>query len=311
MSRRPAASSTTRLRTLVFIVAVILLSPAFNRVSSGGEQDGQARTVPDLARAFEHTFSQILTPEEYELYKSRSPEEIKELDGELYRKINQNVGRWTDDWILWAARNLDRVPEARLERAMATASRIDRLARGYFEARGWSYRSLEVVFLPQRLFHDAHNRSSKIQGVFIPFYPDVFFSTVDPAAPLELILVHENIHYNKRGPSLGHPLNEGITETSARHIVRLHELLPGKVLRNFQAYPRERELVETIVQGIMDKTGADHDAALDLLLAAYLTGEQTELERIFGLDPWTRVIQLAISEGKWHKLQRGVEEALE
>jgi len=296
---------------LVLIVAAVLLSPASTRLSSSGEQDGQARTVPDLARAFEHTFSQILTPEEYELFTSRTPEEIKEIDGELYRKINQNVGRWTDDWILWAARNLDTVPEARLERAMATASRIDRLTRDYFEARGWSYRSLEVVFLPQRLFHDTHNRRAKIQGVFIPFYPEVFFSTVDPAAPLELILVHENIHYNKRGPSLGLPLNEGITETSARHIVRLHELLPGKVLRNFQAYPRERELVETIVQGITSRTGVDHDAALDLLLEAYLTGEQSGMERVFGTDSWTHVIEASRSEKKWHRLRRCVEEALE
>lgn len=310
MAGQATASSTARLGTRILVLAAILLSPAFLRDSAGGEQDGQARTVPDLARAFSHTFSQILTPEEYELYGSLTPEEIKEIDRELYRKISQNVSRWTDDWVLWAARNLDRVPETRLEGAMATARRIDQLTRSYFEDRDWGYRSLEVVFLPQRLFHDSHDRGSKIQGVFIPFYPDVFFSTVDPAAPLELILVHENIHYNKRGPSLGHPLTEGITETSARHIVRLHELLPGKILRNVQAYPRERELVDAIVRQIMDKTGVEHDAALDLLLAAYLTGEQSEMERIFGADSWERVLQLSRSERKWHKLRNGVDEAL-
>jgi hypothetical protein len=296
---------------LIFVILAVLLSPALTRDSVGGGRDGQARTIPDLARAFSHTFSQILTPEEYELYTSRTPEEIRAIDNELYRKINQNVGRWTDDWILWAARNLDTVPEKRLQKAMATASRIDGLARSYFEGRGWSYRSLRVVFLPQRLFHDARDRESRIRGVFIPFYPEVFFSTVDPSAPLELVILHENIHYNKRGRSLGRPLNEGITETAARHIVILHELLPSRVLRDLEVYPRERKLVETIVREIMAETGSDHDAALDLLLAAYLTGDQSEMERIFGEDSWTRVIELSRSERKWHKLRSGVEAVLD
>ena len=87
--------------------------------------------------------------------------------------------------------------------------------------------------------------------------------------------------------------------------------MPAHELREARTYPRERSLIDEIVERIAGETGLERDAALDLLVTAYLSGEQSEMERIFGTDSWTHVPPASRSERKWHKLRRCVEEALE
>jgi uncharacterized protein (DUF2267 family) len=282
-------------------------------------EDAQAKTLPDLVSAFDYTFRQILTPEEYELFRTKLPEEIAQASPDLYEKIRQNVKRWTDDWIKTVPAQFESLPEERLAEAVAAAHRIDALLRRHFEVRSWPYRSMRVVFLPQRMFH-VPTRIARdpttafgyedIKGMFIPFYPEVFFTTVQPSSPTSLVLVHESLHYNAKDTRLGRRLCEGITEAAARRIARDNGLVSDRELREFSAYVEERDLVEVIQRGIVDRTARAPADALDLLVTCYITGDHAGLRQIFGAEAWDRLVDLSRDHKTWHQLESGVKQTV-
>ena len=259
-----------------------------------------ARNLPELTASFAFTFDGILTEEEKAVVNYRDPVGMRETHPELYEKISQNVQRWTEAWIEYATEKLETVPEERVERAQQSAENVDGLLANYFAKREWPYRKLRVVFLPQRLLHDERNRGMKMLGMFIPFYPDVFFSTVAPFAPLELILVHESLHYNADNGRYGTPLLEGITDVGARHLVVKYDLLSRTKLRNTKTYVRERTLVELICSRLAQETGITEEKALETMLEAYVTGDDGRLADAFGKHTWDAVVELSRTR-KWRK----------
>lgn len=265
-------------------------------------------TIHDLIRAFDLLFEDMLTPEERQLTASLSPEEIERRHPVVYQKIRQNVKHWTDRWVLKVSDKLDKVPTKRLESGMQALERVDRVLRPYFEVNDWPYHKLQVVFLPQRILFDAETGQTT-SGLFIPFYPEVFFATIDPNTPTEWVLLHESIHYNKTGRRLSRQLTEGITETLTRELGERHDLVTPKALRKHRVYPKERKLVGVILDAIMERTNCDRVEALNMLAAAYLTGNQAEMHAIFGVEPWEHVLGLSWS-GDSEKTIRGVRETI-
>ena len=136
-------------------------------------------------------------------------------------------------------------------------------------------------------------------GMFIPFYPDAFFASVDWTHPIELILVHESLHFNATDGIYGRRLEEGVTEAAARLLVVRFGMLDADALKRLDAYPEERKAVERVLTGIMERTSRDHEYALEMLLAGYLSGQQAELNTVFGAGTWQEVLKLSHSRGTW------------
>lgn len=293
-------------RALATILAVLL--SCLTLTTAQGQQEPE--TIYELVYAFDFTFSQILTPEEYEAYQSKNPEEIRAESPELYEKIRQNVKRWTDEWIRDAVKKYEKLPRERLDDALQSISRVDGVLEPYFEAREWPYRTINAVFLPQRLFHDERNRGLQTSGMFIPFYPEVFFATVNPNLPLDLIFMHETVHFNQEGVWMGRALVEGITETVARDLATKNGLVTGKQSRNYATYARERKLVDFIIDKIVERTEGDRESALDILLEAYVTGDHSRIKNVLGEEAWDRVLNTSRTARAWHMVTRGVREAL-
>jgi len=300
-------------------LALVLIGVASAAAAATATQDARPKTLPDLVAAFDHTFRQILTSEEYVTYQTTPAEEIAETSPELYQKVSQNIHRWSDDWIKSVTPQLATVPDRRLVEAEAATKRIESILARYFEARGWPYRPMRVVYLPQRLFH-VPSRIARdplspfgfmdIKGMFIPFYPEVFFTTVQPSTPLGLVIVHESLHFNSRDRRFGHRLSEGITDVGARHIASEHGEVDERELRAFESYPTERDLVETILRGIVERTGRSREDAVDALLGTYITGSHVTMHEIFGAEAWQRIVELSRNHETWHQFERGVQEAL-
>ena len=265
-----------------------------------GGKTRHARNLPELVVSFAFTFDGILTEQEKAVVNYRDPSGMRETHPELYEKMSQNVQRWTEDWIEYATEKLETVPEERVERAQQSAEEIDGILTDYFAKRDWPYRKLRVVFLPQRLLYNQRNRGMKMLGVFIPCYPDVFFSTVDPFAPLELILVHESLHYNADNGRYGTPLLEGITDVGARHLVVKYDLLSRTKLRNTKTSVRDRTLVELICSRLAEINGITEEKALETMVEAYLTGDDSRLAQAFGEQTWDAVVELSWTR-KWRK----------
>ncbi len=55
---------------------------------------------------------------------------------------------------------------------------------------------------------------------------------------------------------------------------------------------------------IMEKTGRSRDEAVDLILEAYLTGSQDEMTKIFGEQPWTKVLDLSFGGWQASKIEK-------
>lgn len=284
--------------TFLANTSLVLAAPPVDSVTG---RERQAATLHELVEAFDFTFAQILTPEELAQVRDVSPDEIRVRSPELYEKVSQNVRRWTDEWIVYAAQKLEAVPPERLTRAMALAAQVDEKLREYFTSKGWKYRTLGVVFLPQRLLHNPRRRYLTYGGMFIPFYPDVFFSTVDPAAPLGQVLVHESLHLNHgQKRRLGRTLAEGITESGARLLTERWGLLSGAQLLQTGAYEWECAAVDVLANEIARRTDSSHDTGVELLLEAYVTGDHKKVHAIFGAETWERVIELSSAE-PWPK----------
>jgi hypothetical protein len=267
-------------------------------VTSTGEVR-QPRNIYELVYGFQHTFANILKPDELRLYSTLSPEEIREKNADLYQRISQDVKAWTDEWVRYVRSSRDPIPQNRLEDARHLAQQVDSILKTHFESRHWPYRSIRVEFLPPRVFLDERHRGDITSGMFIPFYPDAFFATVDWPAPIKLVLVHETLHYNKTGPEYGRPMTEGITEAGARALVLKYGLLSAHEVTKGGAYPSELKGIELVLEETMKRTGGSRDDALDLFLGAYLTGNQDPMCKVFGVGTWAEVIKLGWSDDGW------------
>ena len=284
------------------LTAASLLSIAtgvYGAVTEKGEVR-QPRNIYELIYAFEYTFPRLLKPEELKIFETRTPKEIQQIAPELYARISIDIKRWTDEWIQHIRSKEEPITEGRLQKANHLVERIESALKQYFDARGWTYRPMRVVFLPPKAFQDDRNRGKMTAGVFIPFYPDSFFATIDWPIPIELVLVHESLHYNAADRTFGAAMIEGVTDVGARHLARKYELMSPGEIRSVDTYPLEREGVEQILEKITERTGQSREEALDLLLAAYLTGSQDEMAKIFGKEAWGRVLRLSGSTGSWH-----------
>ena len=298
--------------------ALLLVLATLGTVAFAGPpptQDAQAKTLPELVAAIDHTFQQTLTPEDYKLFRTKRPDEIAEASPDLYENIRQNVKRWTDDWIKTVPAQFDSLPEERLAEAPAAAARVDALLRRHFETRGWPYRSMRVVFLPQRRFHVpsriARDPTSDfgyddIKGMFIPFYPDVFFTTVQPSNPTSQVLVHGSLYLNRKDTRLGWRLRRGITGAAARSIARENGFFMPRGLHEYEDRIKERDLAERIQRGIVDRTARSPADARDVLLGCYITGDHAGLREIFGAEAWDRFVDLSRHYKNWDQVERGV-----
>lgn len=288
-----------RLVAWITVLALLGWSSAPGAVTEKGKV-GQPRNIYELIYSFQFTFQRLLKPEEMKLYETRGPKEIQKINPELYARISTNVKRWTDEWIQHTRTTRDPIPQKRLSDGQQLAVQIEGMLARYFQERGWPYRPMQVVFIRPRDFIDEHNRDKTTGGMFIPFYPDAFFATIDWPMPLELVLVHESLHFNAAEGPFGSSLVEGTTDTSARYLARKFELMSAGDLRRAESYPLERKGVETILEKMMERTGRSREQALEVLLETYLTGRQEEMTRIFGERAWNFVLRLSSAQrGAW------------
>ena len=284
---------------LVGLLALLVSWQAHGAVAEKG-RIRQPRNIYELVYGFHYTFTTgLLKGDDLRIYETHTPKEIQQLNPELYRRISTDVKRWTDEWIQHVETNEEPISQGRMEKANQLVEKTESILKQYFESRGWSYKPMRVVWIPPKAFADDRDRYKTTAGMFIPFYPDAFFATVDWPIPIELVLVHESLHYNAAERPFGGALVEGVTDTGARHIVRKYDLLGAGDVRQAGTYPREREGVEYVLERIAEKTGSDREQALDMLLGAYLTGNQDEMTKTFGKDAWDRVLRLSGSLGSW------------
>ena len=269
----------------------------------------QPRNIYELVYGVEHTFVNVLSREEWKEFTAKTPEEIRESNPRLYDRISRDVKGWTDEWIHHVRTSLVPIPEKRLLAARAKAERVDAVLKSHFAVKGLPYKPLKVVFLPPQVFLDERHRENLTSGMFIPFYPDAFFTSVDWPVPMELVLVHESLHFNKTGTPYGRPLLEGITETASCYLSLKYELLTARAINRAQSYPQERKGVDLILSEIIKRASVSRDDAIDLFLEAYLTGRQDEMIKIFGAEPWSRVLSLSGSDEDWqtHKIAKALE----
>ena len=280
--------------------ALWILSPGREDSASPKVETRQPRNIYELVYAFEHTFSKILTAEQWDLYQAGGPGEIRRTDPELYDRISKDIRAWTDLWIHHVRTTIVPIPEKRMNAANRKAEQVDGILRGYFETRGWPYKTLRAVFLPPQVFLDERHRENLTSGMFIPFYPDAFFISVDWPVPLELVLMHESLHFNATDSPYGRSMAEGITETGARYLVLKHELLSPYAVRQEEAtYPLERKAVELVLEEMMKRKSMSRDEAVELFLGSYLTGNQDGMIEIFGAETWKGVVALSHTRGTW------------
>ncbi len=313
---RRASASIPRKRILAMVCPVLAAvsvgvlgstSVQGMAVTSTGEVR-QPRNIYELVYGFQFTFANILTPDELRLFLTLSPGEIKAKNPDLYSRIAQDVKGWTDEWVLHVRSSPDSIPQKRLEDARQLARQVDAVLKTHFESKRWPYRSIRVEFLPPRVFLDERHRENITSGMFIPFYPEAFFATVDWTASVKLVLVHETLHYNKTGSDYGRAMLEGITEVAARYLALKYGLLTAHEIAKEGAYPSEQKGVELVLSEIMKRSGGSRDDALDLLLAAYLTGNQEGMGKVFGAAPWAAVIELGQSDEGWqtHRISKAL-----
>jgi len=268
----------------------------------------QPRNIYELVYAFEHTFRNILEGEELKLYRTLSPAELKLDHPALYERISVDVKRWTDEWIEHVEHTVEPVPSGKLNTARKTAAQVDGVLKTYFESKNWPYRPLRVVFLPPRVFLDERDRGKITGGMYIPYYPDAFFATVDWPIPEQLVLVHEGLHFNASVRPFGARLVEGITETATHYLLLKYDLMDERQIARSGAYPDERKVVALIIDEIAKRAPMGRDEALELFLAAYVTGNQDGMTRVFGDEPWQEVLRLSHTREGWqtHKIKKAL-----
>ena len=297
-----------RLLLIVALFTLVSDSRPKGAVTERG-QVRQPRNIYELVYSFQHTFAKLLTGEELKQYHTMGPKQIRKENPALYDRISQDVKGWTDEWLESVRSSGDQITPKRLSAALGTADQVNATLRRYFDSKKWPYRPMHVEFLPPRVFLDERHRGDMTSGVFIPFYPDAFFATVDWPAPLELVLVHESLHFNATEEPFGARLAEGITEEGARHIVRKYDLVSAMALLTKDIYPQERKGVEFLLDRMKERANLEHDLALETLLEAYVTGRQDAMTKIFGAETWQRVLKLSDREEDWqtHKIEKALQ----
>lgn len=291
-------------RTGRVLVGLVLLLAAGSGGAAGEVEPWMPETLPGFVRALELGIAQNLTRGERDILSGGAHEELRETHPELHNKISRAFVRWTDEWVRRATRELDSVPEQKILRAEQAADDVDGRLRAYFEARGWSYRALEVVFLPQRLMAAPGLPSISARGMYLRYYPDVFFATLDAPALMRHTLIHESFHFNKTGPGLGRTLAEGIAEAAATQLALEWGMVRKRALREANQYPNELGIVEYIIGRMKERTGMAREHALETLLHAHLTGDSTEMESVFGAAAWSEVVRASQNARKVRKTVR-------
>jgi hypothetical protein len=268
----------------------------------------QPRNIYELMYGIEHTLKNLLTGEELEMFSSLSPEKIKEVRPDLYDRVSQDVKAWTDEWLNHVRSAEEPITSKKLKEAQDLAARIDGILRTHFGERHWPYRTLKVTFLAPKLFLDEHQRSKVTGGMYVPFYPETFFATVDWTMPIGAVLVHESIHFNKTGLPYGSSLTEAITESAARDLVVRYGLQTTAEIQRVPAYLEERKGVEYLLDEMTRRAMLTRQAALEMFLEAYLTGNQEKMAAIFGADAWSRVLELGGSDRTWqtHRIAKAL-----
>jgi hypothetical protein len=275
------------MRTLCRALAVALLFTC----PSHAAKERQPETVWDLIHALNYAFRQVLTPDELETMKGKHPEEVRAANPDLYGKISRVVKRATDDWTREAAKKHKKIPEDKMAYAREAVADVDAVLKPYFESRGWPYRPINAVFLPQALFHDRTERGSMTLGVFMPYYSEVFYATVNPSIPTRMVLIHETFHFNERGSWIGHPLREGIADTIARELAVKHAMVQPRKLKSWAAYEGERGTIDYLIERIVERTGGSREDAVEALVASYVTGDHGAVVEIFGSAAWDNVLR--------------------
>jgi hypothetical protein len=271
----------------------------------------QPRNIYELMYGVQHTLETLLTGEELKLFSTLSPEKIKEVRPDLYDRVSQDVKRWTDEWLNHVQSAEEPITSKKLKEAQELASRIDGVLRTHFAEHHWPYRTLKVTFLAPKLFLDERERGKVTGGMYVPFYPGTFFATVDWTMPIESVLVHEAIHYNKTGLPYGSSLTEAITETATRDLVVKYGLQTTAEIQRVPAYLQERKGVEYLLDEMTKRASLTRQTALEIFLEAYLTGSQEKMIAIFGENAWNRVLALGGSDQTWqtHRIAKALEPA--
>lgn len=292
-------------------VGALLIACALPRPTAATTTSArQPRTIRELADSIDHTLEGLLTGEERRMFSTMSPEQIRSVRPDLYKGIQRDVKRWTDDWLAFVRETVPPIPDPELRRAQELAHRTDGLLRSHFAGRRWPYRTMQVSFLPAQVFMDERVRGRRIftGGMFMRFYPELFFAAIDWPSPLPIVLVHESLHFNKRGTPWGVALSEAITETATRDLVVRLGLQTEAEVRRHPAYTQERKGVDFVLDEIMRRSGASRPEALERFLEAYLSGNQEPMAAIFGAEAWSRVLALGASKQTWqtHHIARAL-----
>jgi hypothetical protein len=281
----------TARRALQVLVGLLLLAGAGPTCVAGEVDPWMPETLPAFIRALELGIEQNLTPRERTVLASRTREELRETHPELHEKIRQCFSAWTDEWVRRATREIEGVSASRMRRAEQAAAEVDDRLRAYFDARGWKYRPVKVVFLPHHLMVEPGRPSMQTRGMYLLYYPDVFFASLGAHATLRHTLIHESLHFNKTGAGLGRPLSEGIAEAAATQLGLEWDMVRKRALRDAGSYAKELQIVNYIVDRMLERTGMRREQAVEILLHTYLTGDPAEMDAIFGAEAWSEVVR--------------------
>jgi len=290
----------------VLIGLVVGITIASGGIAGDVERLWMPETFPGLVRAMELGIAQSLTPAERVVLAEGTKEALRETHPQLHAKISRSYVRWTDEWIRRNKRELASVPQRHIRRAEQSVADVDTRLRAYFGSRGWTYRPLQVVFVPQHLMAEPGLPSISARGMYVLFYPDVFFTALGPDATMRHTLIHEGLHFNKTGPGLGRTLAEGIAEAAATRLALEWGVVRKGTLRQANYYPRELQAVDYILDRMIERTGIRREQALEILLHTYLTGDSTEIEAIFGTAAWSEIVRASRGPGKLRKIAKRV-----
>ena len=145
-------------------MALCLFTSGLGEPAAPKLETRQPRSIYELLYSFEHTFKNILSAEQWNLYRKNGPEDIRRTDPELYYRISEDVRAWTDLWIHHVRTNIVPISEKRLNTAHQKAGQVDAILKAHFEARGWPYKTLRAVFLPPQVFLDERPVHSLLPG---------------------------------------------------------------------------------------------------------------------------------------------------
>jgi hypothetical protein len=284
------------------LLAAVLLScaPCTAAPAAG---DGLPTTFPSFVEWAKQRIHSELPPNEQALMSRLGSEDFRRNHPQLLDKMSRRFVELTDDWLASATERLGMVPASLVRGAEEDALEVERKLRAHFEERGWDYRSMKVIFVPRRLMAKKGERPRHL-GRYMLLYPDAFFATLDPHIPRKHTLIHESLHFNKRGPHLGRPLEEGITEVAAARLSVEWGMSTREALIRGNFYPKYQRAVRFILDKMVERSDRTHDQALEILLRTYLTGDQSEVRRILGGRSWARIVAASVERNNLLKASK-------